>query len=64
MKLFYVLLILLWFKTKLTVYQPINLRGVKSVYKHSFSSFSKNKTAMTTKIFLGVLKEVLKKGYI
>jgi hypothetical protein len=29
MKPIYVLLILLWFKTKLTVYQSINLMGVK-----------------------------------
>jgi hypothetical protein len=29
MKPFYALLILLWFKTKLTVYQSINLAGVK-----------------------------------
>jgi hypothetical protein len=28
MKPFYVLLILLWFKTKLTVYQSINLTGI------------------------------------
>jgi hypothetical protein len=31
MKTFYVLLILLWFKTKLTVYQSINLTGVSSL---------------------------------
>jgi hypothetical protein len=30
MKIFYALLILLWLKTKLTLYQFINLKGISS----------------------------------
>jgi hypothetical protein len=43
MKPFYVLLILLWFKTKLIVYQSINLTGI-TISTQSINIFYNNQT--------------------